>query len=356
MQYDAMRNKLSIVIFVDRIDILQFHERGSTYHCASIDYAIAAMDLWQRIQAHPNYGLVFQQEGDRGYCMHGEEGEPPKRMHGITASLRAKFYPDADKVYKAMGRAFGKGSETVTAQKGRSLGSRVHRELHVYAQTMNFASNQWQGEQEVVAIAKERLGLFNRVMSVNNNLRKGYKIHPCTAAILLHFLCKERWVPICGELSVGDIRSNPGLFATQIDSVCVSVDDPTRSKLILCEVKTGYNDNGFKRKLGMLRNLPRSRRPGQRQWEETEVVSSTLIHAKMQIVFGAALLVIQYGIPWERLDLRVVHCESVAHTKMYRNRQTGAVVKKNMLKVETEKVTEGEIRIFLAALHRQGFL
>jgi hypothetical protein len=279
-------------------------------------------------------------------------------MKGITSDLRDTFWPHADKVHRSMSRIFGKGSKTVTAQRGRSLGSRVHRELHVYAKTMKFDSHQWNGEKEVVAIAKERLSLFNEVMSVNNNLRRSYEIHPCTAAVLLHLLCKERWVPVCGELSVGDIRPDPapGVFATQIDAVCVSLDRPMGTKLILCEVKTGYNDNGFKRKLGLMENMPRARARGQTHWQETEVPSSPLTHAKMQLVFGAALLVIQYGIPWERLDLRIIHCESMARSRVVRNTQTGEMRKKNYLQVEVERVTEGEIRLFLAALQKQGFL
>lgn len=288
------------------------------------------MDLYRAILRNPRLNVVSKNAGTGGFstCVSvvDDEGVPVRdtmevRLKGITETLRDTFWPDYVRVYIAASqlpptplrgtttgpiyatraplstkrtKSHPKRSFRSRMREGLAIGNRVHHELHVYTSGMNFALRGFSNIQQRASVVFD---------SLSQNGKTG-GIHTCTRAILSAMDTDWKWVPLAAEWCVGDV-TNQFKHATQIDMIACK-KDPTEKRLLVCEVKTGYNEGAFFRSSGPMHNMLGA-----------VVPNTPLSQAKMQLVMGTAMFCSTYGLKWDDVEMHVIYCPSkVAHGRV----------------------------------------
>lgn len=276
-------------------------------------------------------------------------------LPGITAELAKRFYPnyDARKVSAnttkyasklvtskynntssgSRGRRRSKRNFHTAQMTGLALGSRVHSEMHKYIRTMNFASESHLMDNS----ARQRLRIFENLVNTRNGADSS-GVHPCTRAIIKFVFETCRWIPVAAEWVIGDLIHHR--HATQIDLIAVSQklggrdanSNGASQKLILCELKTGYNKGRFHICTGMMSHFSKNADP--------IITDAPVFQAKLQLVMGALMFCNTYNIPLTALDLYVIHCPSSSDNPQ----------------VSAYRVTDSECAQMVDALYATGTL
>lgn len=308
-----------------------------------------ARDVVQYVLQSPVNGIVFKTDRG-GFRTRIRTGTDPKTkepilethtLKGISEEIKKVFFSSYDSrktarhsskphvtqsntnVYAtktAKGASRKRSFKTFMSAKytGMATGSRVHRELHAYTSIMNYAAY---GSQN----SEQRLRSFHDSLSLNNN---SGGVHPCTRAVLEFMFKTAKWVPVAAEWCVGDVRHQLK-HATQIDVLAAPLDPNgngiASQKIILCELKTGYNDGSFLRGSGLMSHV------------YPPVPDAPINQAKLQLVMSAVMFCDTYNLKWTDVELYVIHCPSDV------SRQIDAV---------GYRVTEAEREAFVSALKK----
>jgi len=274
------------------------------------------MELFRKILAHPNRTLIIASPfgGYKVVVNNNEDVNSPEHvigLKGITETLHAMFWPNyvtpaintyscaRKSKYKRLA-AHGKSSShrntprRVNNQRmGQEIGRRVHGELNTYISIMQF--------HEHGIISDENAGVRMKAFAAaigKNGI--GGAVHPCTYAIIEKMLKCWKLIPLAAEWCAGDLH---GEFkhATQIDLIVIrhgDFENSTRGKLILCEVKTGYNHGKFRTGNDLMRHV------------QPAMKNSPLHQAMIQLVMGADMFCSTYNISLDTIDLAIIHCPS----------------------------------------------
>ena len=275
------------------------------------------MEVFKYVLAHPAHGLVKSRIGG-GYVATLYNTKTKELVEidlvGITDTLRAVVWPNY--VYKYVAppkpqpqrvpnKKFGKAKKTSRRRRntlkhkqnvGRATGTLVHDQLQLYINIMDFVA---QGPQN----SEQRLGHF--MNAIKQTGAKNNQLHACTASILETMRDTWGWLPLAAEFCVGDLL-NKQKHATAIDLVACQYYEPgaaapkrqpgpwNTKRLILCELKTGYNNASFMRDNGDLEFIP-------------GVSNSPCHQAMVQLVWGAEFFRTTFGLSREALQLFVIH-------------------------------------------------
>lgn len=227
--------------------------------------------------------VFFQSYDSRKTAKHSSSSSSSRR-----APQSAGVYNAKEKLQKKK-----KSFRTFMSAKytGMATGSRVHRELHAYTSIMNYAAY---GNHN----SEQRLRAFHDSLSLNNN---SGGVHPCTRAVLEFMFKSAKWVPVAAEWCVGDVKHQLK-HATQIDVLAAQIEPNgtglVTQKIILCELKTGYNDGSFFRGSGIM------------SYVYPPVPDAPINQAKLQLVMSAVMFCDTYNLRWSDVELYVIHCPS----------------------------------------------
>jgi hypothetical protein len=325
------------------------------------------MQIFQSVVTHPQWCAVAPEPGcgfqgvvttvDAGT---GRRVRTKINLPGCTKPLRERFFPDYQPVYVSkQPRGGGAGDDSRTTHRkrrrqrsfrqrvrqGLATGTLVHQEMHQYIKAVDFVSLvDWaevQNGRARAALSADKAAVgAQRNETFLNIVREKQKtsVHECTHAIIKAILTKWKWFPVAAEWCVGDVRgglAGRARFATQIDLVAVHQSAATSDKLILCEVKTGYNHGVFELCNAPMQNFPTG---------TPTVANSPLNQAKMQLVFGALLLQSLCGVSLDQMELYVIYCPTAPPA-------AGTAIAPTLY-----TVSSGERAIFARALHAQRFV